>query len=239
MAVLTSFPQMFIVLGMYNFGCRIDDCKQTKKYWTFQRHCQGSRSVTTKEADHSTLLTKNRHRFWGQCLEYLGYITLDCRQTKKYWTFQRPCQGSRSVTTKEADHSTSSTLLTKNRHWSYSRINCVCHSIRSMFRVLGVYNFGLQTNQKILDLPTALSRIKERDDKRGRSFHKLDSFDRKPASILSHSAHCWIHTWALFSLWEGGRGRVAFFFSFWLTHTCLLWSILSKITFSYISKKMK
>ena len=23
-------------------------------------------------------------------------------------------------------------------------INCVCHSIRSMFRVLGVYNFGLQ-----------------------------------------------------------------------------------------------
>ena len=29
------------------------------------------------------------------------------------------------------------------------------------------------------------SRIKERDDKRGRSFHKLESFDRKPASIQS------------------------------------------------------
>ena len=76
MAVLTSFPQMFIVLGMYNFGCRIDNCKQTKKYWTFQRHCQGSRSVTTKEADHSTsstLLTENRHRSYPT-LHTAGFI---------------------------------------------------------------------------------------------------------------------------------------------------------------------
>ena len=25
-------------------------------------------------------------------------------------------------------------------------INCVCHSIRSMFRVLGIYNFGIRAN---------------------------------------------------------------------------------------------
>ena len=28
-------------------------------------------------------------------------------------------------------------------------INCVCHSIRSMFRVLGIYNFGFQCNSYI------------------------------------------------------------------------------------------
>ena len=27
--------------------------------------------------------------------------------------------------------------------FSAHTINCVCHSIRSMFRVLGIYNFGL------------------------------------------------------------------------------------------------
>ena len=27
--------------------------------------------------------------------------------------------------------------------FSAHTINCVCHSIRSMFRVLGMYNFGL------------------------------------------------------------------------------------------------
>ena len=28
-------------------------------------------------------------------------------------------------------------------------INCVCHSIRSMFRVLGVYNFGASQKKQI------------------------------------------------------------------------------------------
>ena len=29
------------------------------------------------------------------------------------------------------------------QHFMASTINCGCHSIRSMFRVLGIYNFGL------------------------------------------------------------------------------------------------
>ena len=30
--------------------------------------------------------------------------------------------------------------------FSAHTINCVCHSIRLMFRVLGIYNFGLPVN---------------------------------------------------------------------------------------------
>ena len=35
--------------------------------------------------------------------------------------------------------------------FSAHTINCVCHSIRSMFRVLGIYNFGGMVNY-ILDI---------------------------------------------------------------------------------------
>ena len=32
----------------------------------------------------------------------------------------------------------------------YKLVNCVCHSIRSMFRVLGIYNFGYRYKQNCL-----------------------------------------------------------------------------------------
>ena len=33
------------------------------------------------------------------------------------------------------------------KHFTAHTINCVCHSIRSMFRVLAIYNFGLSITQ--------------------------------------------------------------------------------------------
>ena len=38
-------------------------------------------------------------------------------------------------------------------------LNCVCHSIRSMFRVLGVYNFGWMVNQGNISTLLNSSRI--------------------------------------------------------------------------------
>ena len=29
------------------------------------------------------------------------------------------------------------------KHFNAHTIDCVCHTIRSMFRVLGIYNFGM------------------------------------------------------------------------------------------------
>ena len=38
--------------------------------------------------------------------------------------------------------------------FSARTINCVCHSIRSMFRVLGIYNFGWSKNYEVsVNLP--------------------------------------------------------------------------------------
>ena len=34
--------------------------------------------------------------------------------------------------------------LNRDLTFSAHTINCVCHSIRSMFRVLGIYNFALE-----------------------------------------------------------------------------------------------
>ena len=36
--------------------------------------------------------------------------------------------------------------LNRDLHFTAHTINCVCHSIRSMFRVLGIYNFGGSVN---------------------------------------------------------------------------------------------
>ena len=35
---------------------------------------------------------------------------------------------------------------------------CVCHCIRTMFRVLGMYNFGWDTEKKVLSLITRLGK---------------------------------------------------------------------------------
>ena len=39
--------------------------------------------------------------------------------------------------------------LNNDLTFSANTINCVCHSIRSMFRVLGMYNFGSGINYEI------------------------------------------------------------------------------------------
>jgi hypothetical protein len=39
--------------------------------------------------------------------------------------------------------------------FSAHTINCVCHSIRSMFRVVGIYNFAAGLNSKNFDIKVA------------------------------------------------------------------------------------
>ena len=39
--------------------------------------------------------------------------------------------------------------------FSADTINCVCHSIRSMFRVVGIYNFAAGLNSKNFDIKVA------------------------------------------------------------------------------------
>ena len=53
--------------------------------------------------------------------------------------------GQCSAITHELNHDLDSTAHT---------INCVCHSIKSMFRVLGIYNFGQHMQQIRIPLRT-------------------------------------------------------------------------------------
>ena len=48
--------------------------------------------------------------------------------------------------------------------FSAHTINCVCHSLRSMFRVLGIYNFGI-----CLEF-TASSTLQQSSDELSKSF---------------------------------------------------------------------
>ena len=44
--------------------------------------------------------------------------------------------------------------LSHDLTFSAHTINCMCHSIRSMFRVLGIYNFDFKPNTSALPNPT-------------------------------------------------------------------------------------
>ena len=68
--------------------------------------------------------------------------------------------------------------LNHNLKFSAHIINCVCHSIRSMFRVLGIYNFGPKTK---LQSPFYVSELICRFDLRNSISRRLTkSFDAKP-----------------------------------------------------------
>ena len=48
--------------------------------------------------------------------------------------------------------------------FSAHTINCVCHSIRSMFRVLGIYNFAISSHGCKDHLQRSLILLKEEKD---------------------------------------------------------------------------
>ena len=56
-------------------------------------------------------------------------------------------------------------------------INCVCHSIRSMFRVLGIYNFGHRISLGILCRILSLDDRHERSKRRRRTVGPADKTD--------------------------------------------------------------
>ena len=131
---------MFRVLGMYNFAGTLPN------FWTFRRYYQRMRFLVGPHKIFVQFSQKTKGHLWqntmeakvsGQCLEYLGCIILLV-----------PSQifGPSAILSTDVllgwPPENFCAIFSEDQGPPLAKHNCVCQSMWSMFKVLGIYNFA-------------------------------------------------------------------------------------------------